>query len=219
VKVNSPAADQIRILIVDDHALFREGLAELLNKIDGFRVVGRCAATAEALEIMAGAAPAVVLLDFDLGVDRAFDFLDKARAAAFAGSVLIVTAGVSDAEAVRLVQAGVSGILHKHNPPEELCEVIRQISSGEVCLEKHYLKSLFRTVDQTRTSQLAVLTDRDKSILRMVFQGLGNKEIGARLELSEGTVKASLRQLFQKLGVRTRGQLVKVALEEYRDQL
>ena len=214
-----PAADQIRILIVDDHALFREGLAELLDKVDGFQVVGRCAAVAEALDLVRRVAPTVVLLDFDLGVDRAFDFLDRMRAGGFTGAVLIVTAGVSEAEAVRLVQAGVAGILHKHNAPEILCDMIRQASVGEVCLEKNYLKSLFRTVNQTRSTNLAVLTERDKSILRMVFQGLGNKEIGARLDLSEGTIKASLRQLFHKLGVRTRSQLVKVVLEEYREQL
>ena len=63
------------------------------------------------------------------------------------------------------------------------------------------------------------LTDRDKTVLRFIFQGLTNKEIGSRLEISEGAVKASLRQLFSKLGARTRAQLVKVALEQYRDQL
>jgi len=100
-----------------------------------------------------------------------------------------------------------------------LRDTIRRVAAGDVCLEKNYLKPLFRTLDQTRASNVVKLTDREKTILRMIFQGLGNKEIGSRLDLAEGTVKAALRQLFQKLGVRTRAQLVKVALEEYRDQL
>jgi DNA-binding NarL/FixJ family response regulator len=74
-------------------------------------------------------------------------------------------------------------------------------------------------VDQTRTLDRPRLTDRDKTVLRFIFQGLTNKDIGLRLQISEGAVKASLRQLFEKLKVRTRAQLVKVALEQYRDQL
>jgi two-component system nitrate/nitrite response regulator NarL len=214
-----PNAPSIRLLIVDDHAMFREGLAELLNKSPDFAVVGRCATSGEALALMESAQPTIVLLDFDLGTERAFDFVDQARAAGFAGMVLIVTAGVSETEAVRLVQGGVAGILHKHNTPEELCAAIRKVAAGDVCLEKNYLKPLFRAVDQTRPAAVTRLTDRDRKILRMVFQGMGNKEIGGKLDLSEGAVKAALRQLFHKLGVRTRAQMVKVALEEYRDQL
>jgi DNA-binding CsgD family transcriptional regulator len=84
---------------------------------------------------------------------------------------------------------------------------------------KDYWKSVFQTLDQTRGRSDPKLSDKDKVILRCIFQGLTNKEIGVRLDISEGAVKASLRQLFHRLGVGTRAQLVKVALEEYRDQL
>jgi two-component system nitrate/nitrite response regulator NarL len=217
--VSSAAISPVRILIIDDHAMFREGVAELLSNVPDFVVVGRCSSSTEAFGMLQGTGPTVILLDFDLGAESAFDFLEKAAPQGFVGLVLIVTAGVSEAEAVRLVQAGVAGILHKQNTPEVLCDTIRRVAAGEVCLEKNYLKSLFRTVDQTRPSSMSKLTDKDKTILRMVFQGLGNREIGTKLDLSEGAVKAALRQLFQKLGVRTRAQMVKVALEEYRDQL
>jgi two-component system nitrate/nitrite response regulator NarL len=120
---------------------------------------------------------------------------------------------------VQLVQAGVAGILHKHHSTGVLCSTIRQAAAGEVCLEKDYLTPLFRSVDRTRAQARPQLTDRDKTVLRFIFQGLTNKEIGTRLDISEGAVKASLRQLFSKLGARTRAQLVKVALEQYRDQL
>jgi DNA-binding NarL/FixJ family response regulator len=204
---------------VDDHALFREGIATLLGKECDFEVVGKCASAKDALRFLEACNPSVILLDFDLGPEPAVDFRREAKARGFTGHVLVVTAGVSEQEALQLIQAGVAGILHKHNPPEVLRNTIRQVAAGEVCLEKNYLKPLFRTIDQTRSMSEPKLGEREKSILRYVFQGLANKEIGARIELSEGAVKACLRQLFQKLGVHTRAQLVKVALEQYRDQL
>jgi DNA-binding NarL/FixJ family response regulator len=88
-----------------------------------------------------------------------------------------------------------------------------------VYLEKDYMVSLFRSVDRTKSQDRPRLTDRDKIVLRYIFQGLTNKDIGLRLQISESAVKSSLRILFDKLAVRTRAQLVKIALEQYRDQL
>jgi two-component system nitrate/nitrite response regulator NarL len=116
------------------------------------------------------------------------------------------------------VQSGVAGILHKHHSGDELRSAIRQVAAGGVCLENDYLSSLFRSVDRTR-AQKTSLTDREKQMLRFIFQGFTNKQIGTHLQISEGAVKASLHQLFDKLGARTRAQLVKIAIERYRDQL
>ena len=132
---------------------------------------------------------------------------------------MLVTAGVSGQEAVQVVQAGVAGILHKHQSTEVLCAAVRQVAAGEVYLEKAYLTSLFRTVDRTRTQKQSTLTERDKTVLRFIFQGLTNRDISMRLQISESGAKSAVRQLFDKLAVRTRAQLVKVALEQYRDQL
>jgi len=209
----------IRLLIVDDHAMFREGLAELLGREPDLKVVAKCASAADALVQIPACVPPMILLDFDLGPERALDFVFEAKRLGFTGQVLVLTAGVSDQEAVQLVQAGIAGILHKHNTPEVLCRTIRQVAGGEVCLEKSYWKPLFERVGQSETTDRSKLTPREKEVLRLIFQGLANKEIGARLEITEGVVKASLRQLFHKLHVRTRAQLVKVALEQYRDQL
>ena len=206
--------------MVDDHAMFRDAIAEKLGKEPDMAVAGSCGSAAEALQaIRAGAQPAVILLDFDLGPGRVIDFLNEARTEGFSGQVLVVTAGVSGREVVELIQAGVHGILHKHNTQETLCAVIRQVAAGEVFLEKSYLGSVFHDLDQTRLSDEPHLTDRDKAVLRLLFQGLANKEIASRLQVSEGAVKSAISQLFQKLGVRTRAQLVKIALEQYSDQL
>ena len=82
------------------------------------------------------------------------------------------------------------------------------MAAGEPCLETTYLSSLFRSVDRTRAPERPKLTERDRAVLRHVLQGLTNKDIAARLEISESAVKASLRLLFDKLGTRTRAQLV-----------
>jgi len=120
---------------------------------------------------------------------------------------------------VQLVQAGVAGILHKHHSTEELCARIRQAAAGEVYLEPEYFTTLHRSVDRSRSSGRPVLTERDKLVLRFIFQGLTNRDIAGRLRISESGAKSALRQLFDKLGVRTRAQLVRIALEQYRDQL
>ena len=131
----------------------------------------------------------------------------------------MVTAGTSGQEAVQLVQAGVSGILHKHHSAEELCAKVRQIAAGEVYLEREYFHFLYRSVDRTKAQKRPTLTERDKVVLRFIFQGLTNRDIASQLNISESGVKSAMRQLFDKLGVRTRAQLVKIALEQYRDQL
>ena len=217
--MDNATTQPIRLLIVDDHTMFREGLVRMLEREQDLQIVGQCASSAEALAALQEAEADVVLLDVDLGPERALDFLSAARKHGFQGRVLIVTAGISDQEAVHLVQAGVAGILHKQKSTEVLCDTIRQVAAGAVCLEKAYLAPLFRSVDRSQEARPLRLTDRDRAVLRFTLQGLSNREIAERMTLSEAAVKASLRQVFGKLNVRTRAQAVKVALEHYRDQL
>ena len=217
--MSQAAAQLINLFLLDDHAMFREGLARMLEKEPDLKVTGQSSSSAEALAKLPVSGASMILLDVDLGPERAVDFVLQARKNGFEGQILVLTAGVSGPEAVQLVQAGVAGILHKHHSTDVLCKIIRQVAVGESCLEKDYLTPLFRSMDRTRASSQPKLTERDKTVLRFIFQGMTNKEIAARLEISEGAVKASLRQLFEKLGVRTRAQVVKIALEQYRDQL
>jgi DNA-binding NarL/FixJ family response regulator len=209
----------IRLLIVDDHVMFREGLTRMFEREPDLKVMGQCASVREALSALKTDEIDVVLLDVNLGTERAIEFLTAARRRPFTGKILILTAGISEQEAVLLVQAGVAGILHKHHSTAELCQSIRKVANGDVYLEPQYMAPLFRASDRSRTATLPQLTERDRTVLRLILQGLTNREIAARVEVSEGTVKASLRQVFGKLGVRTRAQAVKVALEQFRDQL
>src|SRR5258707_10052202 len=187
--------------------MFREGLAHVLEKEPGIRVVAECGSSSEALAVLSKSGATMVLLDVDLGRERALDFVLEAKKKSFEGQILIVTAGISGQEAVQLVQAGVTGILHKHHSVQELCNSIRKVAAGEPCLESAYLSPLFRSVDRTRPPTRPKLTERDRAVLRYILQGLTNKDIAARLEISESAVKASLRLLFDKLGTRTRAQL------------
>ena len=213
-----PATDSVRLLLVDEHAMFREGIAKVLEAGRGLTIVGHCGSVAEALALVEDRNPDVVLLEVAFGEDRALDFVVRAKKSGFEGKILILTAGISETEAVDLVKAGSAGILHKVHSGEKLVSTVRQVASGEVYLEQKYLTALFQSVDRTRASG-AGFTERDRSILRFVCQGLTNKDIAAHLDLSESSIKASLRHLFDKVGVRTRAQLVKIALEKYPDQL
>ena len=213
------AMNPIHILVVDDHALFAAGVARLMTAEPGIELVGTCTAVPEALRLMQTTPIDVVLLDYDLGTDRALDVILAARTASFSGAFLIVTAGVSSQEALQLVEAGVAGIFHKQHAPEQLCEAVRTVASGGQYLESDYLKPLFQAVTSAREPAGERLTPRDAAILRSLFAGLPNKQIADRLGISETAVKASLQVLFRKTGVRTRSQLVMVALERFRDQL
>jgi two-component system, NarL family, nitrate/nitrite response regulator NarL len=212
------SAKTINLLLLDDHDMFREGLARTLEREPDLKVVGQCSSSAEALAML-NRSVHMVLLDVDLGNERALRFVEEARKADFDGQILVVTAGISGQEAVRLLQSGVTGILHKRHSGEVLCDSIRKLAAGESCLEGKYLTSLIQSVDRTRTTVNPKLTDRDRALIRHLLEGLTNREIGIHLEISEGAVKASLRLLFEKLNVRSRTQLVQVALKQYQDQL
>ncbi len=205
-----------RILVVDDHALFRESVSLVLGAEANF-AIEHCGSIREALPLLAQRQFDLVLLDHDLGAERASQFLPAARQAGFDGRVLVVTAWVSDNEARRLIRQGVAGIFFKQAPLSDLTEGIRTVLGGGTWLDQA-LTSVKETA-ATADSTSPVFNDRQRKVLRFVLEGLSNKEIAWKLQISESYVKAILQSLFQKTGVRTRGQLVRVAFEQYEDQL
>jgi two-component system, NarL family, nitrate/nitrite response regulator NarL len=209
-------AQEIRILLVDDHSLFRDSLSRLLQTEADFRMVGSCATVAEALPIVATEQPDIILLDYDLGEEQGSVALDEIRKNGFKGRVLMVTAGMSDAATVRVLESGSEGIFLKHSSPAQLVEAIRRMVAGEPWLDPRAMRSLIAGAtgksEEQRSSQM--LTTRERFVLQGVFEGLTNKEIAAQLQVSEGSIKAVMQQLFDKTGVRTRSQLVRIALEK-----
>ncbi|MBZ5590939.1 MAG: response regulator transcription factor [Acidobacteriia bacterium] len=209
---------RIRALLVDDHALFRESVARVLAA-EADLDVSHCATIQDALRLLQHQPVDLVLLDHDLGNERAFQFLPAARQIGFAGRVLIVTAWISDTAARRLIRQGVAGIFSKQSPLSALAEAIRGVQAGQTYLDPRY-EAL--AGDESATGPQGSgprFNDRQRRVLRFVLEGLSNKEIAWRLQISESYVKAILQTLFEKTGVRTRGQLVRVALEQYEDQL
>ena len=205
---------RIRLLLLDDHVLFRESLSRLLASEPDFEMAGHCGKPKEALQILAGNAVDIVLLDFDLGEDQGSQFIGAAREGGFTGKFLMVTAGMSASESSAALKMGASGIFLKHNSPNSLAQAIRMVASGEMWVDQRVIQLLADGVAQREEEGLRkVLTEREQQVLQGLFEGLTNKEIAAQLAVSETSVKATLQQLFQKTRVRTRSQLVRIALE------
>jgi DNA-binding NarL/FixJ family response regulator len=206
--------DIIRLLLVDDHVLVREGIARLLSSQPDLKVVGEADTIEDGIRIIQKTPVDLVLLDVHLGKQPPRSFVELARAAGFTGKVLVVTAGVSKSEAESLLREGCSGIFLKHEPPSRLIERIRVVSKetrapgvmpDEAALEEFAGNHV----------QYPPLTVREIDVLRRVVAGRTNKEIAYQLGVSEPLIKMVVHQLFDKAGVRSRSQLVRSALERY----
>lgn len=208
----------LQIAIVDDHAMFSESLARVFADDSAIVCKGQFSGVQSALSGLRSSTVDVVLLDVDLGPERGIDFVIAAGQVGIQARILVLTAGCSGQQAIQLMRHGVAGILHKHQPVATLREAILKVAQGGVYLEQKYLAPVFDCVTYNRAAE-SRLSEREQILIRSVLQGLTNKEIGERLGISEGAVKAALHQVFRSLGVRTRVQMAKVALERYRDQL
>jgi DNA-binding NarL/FixJ family response regulator len=207
---------QIRVLIVDDHTLFRESLSRLLEADTECKIVGACASIEEALKTVTSEQIDLVLLDYDLGEKPGAQFLDESRRCGFTGPVLMVTGGMADAVALRALDNGASGIFLKSSPLAELTQAIGRVMKGETWIDSGMVKALLSNAHRPSGEPThEPLSARERSVLRCVFEGLSNKEIGQQLGISEGSVKAVLQQLFARTGVRTRSQLVRIAVERH----
>ncbi|MGA3190189.1 MAG: response regulator transcription factor [Bryobacteraceae bacterium] len=195
-------------------------MSRLLDAEPDFEMVADCSSVEQAVQILAKSAVDLVLLDYDLGQQRAPDFLDRAHALGFKPRVLMVTAGITPSESVQILNDGASGLFLKHSSPALLAEAIRRVHGGETWVDQRCLRDIVHVASQPegRRPPSKDFTERERAVLRGVFEGLSNKEIGTRLEISESSVKAALQQLFHKTGVRTRSQLVRIALEQFAGQ-
>ena len=210
----------VHILLLDDHALFRESVGRLLAAEPGFDVAPHCGTIKEALQILRQKSIDVVLLDFDLGEHDGREFMRLAKAQEFKGKVLVVTAGVDHGAATELIRSGISGVFLKRDSSALLVRGIRDVMAGKVWLNQEQLQTALRTeVGTPQDTRTRPFTEREQQVLSCVFEGLANKEIAARIGVSESSVKATLQQLFSKTGVRTRSQLVRIVLEQHRDQI
>jgi len=208
---------EIRILLVDDHSLFRESLGRLVDAEQEIHVAGQCASVAEALEVLSRTDADIVLLDYDLGEESGFRLLTELRRRGNEVKVLMVTAGLTDEATLLVMEAGGSGVFLKHSSPDQLLAAIRGVARGEIWLDNAALRNLLATKRDTKDllERTRPLTARQSEVLRGILNGLANKEIAWKLKVSETSVKAAVQELFQKAGVRTRSQLVRIAIEQH----
>jgi len=204
---------RIRLLLLDDHILFREGLRRLLISEPEFETVAECGTAAEALAMLARSAVDIVLLDFDLEDETGTRFITAAQKTGYRGKILMVTAGMNALDASIARRLGISGIFLKHNSPTLLLDAIRAIAAGGYWADPRAEQLHDDSVRLEVKSAGSQLTPREKEILHGVFEGLSNKEMARQIGVSLSSVKATLQSLFDKLGVRTRGQLVRIAIE------
>jgi two-component system nitrate/nitrite response regulator NarL len=204
---------RIRLLLLDDHVLFREGLRRLLVSETDFETVAECGTLAEALDAVSRFAVDIVLLDFDLEDATGARFISSARAQGYAGKILMVTAGMTSLDIAVARKLGISGIFLKHSSPATLLEAIRTVANGGEWMDPKIAQSGAPADRSEIPAGKDPLTPREQQVLRSVFEGLTNKEIAHRIGASQSSVKATLQNLFEKTGVRTRGQLVRIAIE------
>lgn len=195
---------------MDDHVVVRAGVRALLSAEDGIEVVGEAGTSADAVRGIALEKPDVVLMDLQLGdgVDGV-ELTRRVRALPEPPAVLVLTTYDSDADITRAIDAGAVGYLLKAGPPEELFRGVRAAARGETVLSPQVATRMMKRM----RDPLPGLSPREIEILRLLAEGMGNKEIGKRLFITEATVKTHLQRIYAKLGVETRTAAVTAGVE------
>jgi DNA-binding NarL/FixJ family response regulator len=191
----------IRVLIVDDHAVVRQGLAQLLGSADDVDVVGTAGDGDEAVELVTSTAPDVVLMDLSMpGVDG----VEATRRIGEGARVVVLTSFADERRIVDALDAGACGYILKDATPDEVLAAVRAAAAGDVPLDPKAARVL---LERRRVGGPARrLSDREREVLALVAEGLANKQIARRLSITERTVKAHLTNIFQQLGVTDRTQ-------------
>ncbi|MBX9472451.1 response regulator [Microcella sp.] len=200
----------IRVLVADDHAVVRAGIVALLAAEPGIEVVGEAVDGEDAVEQALALRPDLVVMDVRMPRLTGDAATAAIRAQADEVRVLVLTTYESDASILSAIEAGASGYLLKAAPADELIAGVRSVAAGEVALSPAIAAQL---VARMREPSPAALTPRETEVLRLVAEGLSNREIGERLFLGESTVKTHLLRTFEKLGVNDRTRAVTLAMQ------
>lgn len=198
----------IRVLIVDDHPIVREGVTSVLEREGDIEVVGAADTVDAGLRFAAKLDPDIVLLDLKLpgadAVSHVSRFVREGR------GIVVFTAYDADDDVFRAIRGGAKGYLLKGSPAAEIARAIRQVHAGESYLSPRVAAKLVEGVAQSST-RAGTLTPRERGVLRLVAAGLSNRQIAETLSISERTVKFHVTAIFNKLGADNRAQAVALA--------
>ena len=208
---------RIRLVLADDHPIVLDGLEQLFSTEPDLEVVARATSAEGALRALEEFRPDVMVLDLAMpGLDGLW-VMEQAFERKMPSRIVLLTAHLDEAKLLEAVRLNVSGVVLKEMAPRLLVECVRKVHAGEKWLEKH---SVARAMDRMvkRESELQrltrLLTPRELEIVRLAAEGLRNREIAERLTITEGTVKIHLHNIYEKLGVTGRPQLILYATRE-----
>ncbi len=205
----TPVRESLRLVLLDDHALLRESLARLLAAEPDFELVAACTTQAEAMRHLKSAEADVILVDCRM----AREFIPAARKARCTGKVLVLARDLNAGDSAQLLKCGASGIFLDSDSSARLVQAIRLVANGEAWVDQKVLRFLAERYPPGDSPWRCSLTGRQQEVLSCVLDGSSSRAIASHLGVTESAVKATLQQLFGKAGVRTRSQLVRVALE------
>ena len=208
-------AESIRIMLADDHAMFRAGLKALLGTEDGVAVVGEAATGQEAVDQARKLRPDVVIMDLSMPEVSGLDATRRIAALEIGVAVLVLTVHAEEEYLVPVVEAGASGYLTKSSADRDLLEAVRTVARGEVYLPASATTLLLKQYDPSRESgpDVRELSSREREVLALTAEGYSSKEIGEKLFISPKTVDTYRSRIMEKLGLNHRSELVRFALK------
>ncbi len=208
------AADAgIGILLVDDHAVVREGIRALLEQQPGMRIVGEAGNGGDALDRLAALAPDVVVMDMKMPGLPSIETIAEIKRRQPRCQVLVFTSYAEDSQVRDALGAGATGYLLKDTLRDDLVRAVREVAAGRAWLHPQAQRQMLDWMRRP-PSPLDSLTARERSVLLLLAEGLSNKHIARRLHLTEGTVKGYVSQVLDKLGVADRTQAALLAQRE-----
>jgi DNA-binding NarL/FixJ family response regulator len=210
-------ADAIRVLLVDDHAVVREGLRNFLALQDGLEIVGEASDGNEAIEQAQRLEPDVILMDLVMPGLDGIGAMRQLRARSPTSRVIVLTSFLEDERVLPAIQAGAAGYLLKNVEPAELARAIRAAHAGEAIIDPTAAARLVHAIAddaRPRVEEPERLTRRERDVLELIARGRSNKRIAFELGISEKTVKTHVGHLLAKLGVSDRTQAALMAVEE-----
>ncbi len=209
-------AENIRVLIVDDHAVVREGQRALIETEPGMELVGEGADGIEAIQLTKSLKPDVLLIDLLMPRMGGIEAIEKIKAENSKVNILVLTSFAEDEKVFSAIKAGALGYLLKDATPQELLAAIRQVYRGEPSMDSAVAHKLMRELQRSSDLPLTEepLTEREVDVLKLVAQGLTNQDIAEKLVISERTVRTHVSHILDKLHLANRTQAALYALRE-----